>query len=220
MRYQFSWEVIASSLPQIGIGVMGTVELASASITLGLAIGIVGVAMRFGPSAGLRWLIRVYVDLMRNTPMLVQLYFIYYGLPKLGILLDSYATALAALSIYCGAYVLEIMRAGVEGVHRGQIEAARALGLSETAVFTRIVLPQAFRVSLPALGGQAVAMVKLSSLASVIGAVELTDVVVDIVAVTYRSFELYAVAGLTYLALTLTISAGMKWLEVKLRPAR
>jgi polar amino acid transport system permease protein len=220
MRYQFSWDVIASSLPQIATGVIGTVELASASIALGLGIGTVGVAMRFGSNTGLRWLMRVYVDVMRNTPMLVQLYFIYYGLPKLGILLDSYATALAALSIYCGAYVLEIMRAGVEGVFRGQIEAARALGLSETTVFTRIVLPQAFRVSLPALGGQAVAMVKLSSLASVIGAIELTDVVVDIVAVTYRSFELYAVAGLAYLALTLTISAGMKWLEVKLRLAR
>jgi polar amino acid transport system permease protein len=220
MRYQFSWDVIASSLPQIATGVIGTVELASASIALGLGIGTVGVAMRFGSNTGLRWLMRVYVDVMRNTPMLVQLYFIYYGLPKLGILLDSYATALAALSIYCGAYVLEIMRAGVEGVSRGQIEAARALGLSETTVFTRIVLPQAFRVSLPALGGQAVAMVKLSSLASVIGAIELTDVVVDIVAVTYRSFELYAVAGLAYLALTLTISAGMKWLEVKLRLAR
>ena len=220
MGYQFSWEVIESSLPALAAGVRGTIQLAAASITLGIGIGIAGVAARFGSSGALRWLMRAYVEVMRNTPMLVQLYFIYYGLPGLGIRLDSNATALIALSIYCGAYVLEIMRAGVEAVPRSQIDAARALGLSEYHVFGSIVLPQALRASLPALGGQMIVMLKLSSLASVIGAVELTYVVVDIVAVTYRSFELYAVAGLAYLAMTLTVAAAVRWVEVRLRRDR
>ena len=112
---------------------------------------------------------------------------------------------------------LEILRAGVEAVDRGQIEAARALGLPEAVVFGRVVFPQALRTSLPALGGQVIVMLKLSSLASVIGAVELTYVVVDIVAVTYRSFELYAVAGLAYLSMTLVVAAAVKWLEATLR---
>ena len=217
MTYQFSWEVIVSSLPQIAAGILGTIELAAISISAGIGIGIVGAAIRFGPNAALRWLMRAYVEVMRNTPMLVQLYFIFYGLPILGIRLDSFATALVALSVYCGAYVLEILRAGIEGVGRGQIDAARALGLPETVVFSRVVLPQALRASLPALVGQVIVMLKLSSLASVIGAVELTYVVVDIVAATYRSFELYAMAGLAYLAMTLTVSAAFRGFESRLR---
>src|SRR5438046_1836346 len=156
MKYEFSWEVIAASLPQIATGIVGTIELAAISIAVGVGVGILGAALRFGRSAALRSLMRAYVEVMRNTPMLVQLYFIFYGLPILGMRLDSFATALVALSIYCGAYVLEIMRAGIEGVARGQIEAARALGLCESVVFSRVVLPQALRASLPALGGQVI----------------------------------------------------------------
>jgi ABC-type amino acid transport system permease subunit len=172
---------------------------------------------RFGPSVVLRHLVQVYVEVMRNTPMLVQLYFIFYGLPILGIRLNSFVTALVALSTYCGAYVLEIVRAGVEGVGRGQVDAARALGLSEALVFGQVVLPQALRASLPALGGHVIVMLKLSSLASVIGAVELTYVVVDIVAATYRSFEMYAVAGLAYLAMTLIVSGVFRLAELRMR---
>jgi polar amino acid transport system permease protein len=217
VSYRFSWDVVAESLPQIGAGIVGTIELASISIVAGIAIGVAGVVLRFGPSAVLRRLVKVYVEVMRNTPMLVQLYFIFYGLPILGVRLNSFVTALVALSIYCGAYVVEILRAGVEGVGRGQVDAARALGLAESAVFGRVVLPQAFRASLPALGGQVIVMVKLSSLASVIGAMELTYVVVDIVATTYRSFELYAVAGLVYLVMTLIVSGIFRALELRMR---
>ena len=217
MSYRFSWEVIVASLPQIGVGILGTLELASISISMGIAIGIIGVALHFGRSAALRRLVQAYVEVMRNTPMLVQLYFIFYGLPILGIRLNSFATALVALSVYCGAYVLEILRAGVEGVGRGQIDAARALGLTESVVFRSIVLPQALRASLPALGGQVIVMLKISSLASVIGAVELTYVVVDVVAATYRSFEMYAVAGLAYLAMTLMVSAVFRVAESRMR---
>ena len=217
MRYEISWELVASSIPILAKGVVATLEFAALSVLIGLVIGIAGAAARVGSIAALSWIARAYVEAIRNTPMLVQLYFVFYGLPELGIRLDSNLTALIALSLYCGAYVLEIMRAGIEAVGEGQVAAARALGLSEAAVFRHVVLPQAFRISLPALGGQVIVMVKLSSLASVIGAVELTYYVVDIVAQTYRSFELYAMAGLIYLGLTLAVAGIFRTLEARLR---
>ena len=202
MSYAISWEVVRSSLPLIASGMLETLKLAGVSVALGLLIGIIGVAVRVSRFAGLRAATAAYVEVIRNTPMLVQLYFVFYGLPQLGIRLDSNTTALFALSLYCGAYVIEILRANIEGIGRGQVEAARALGLGEATVFGSIMLPQALRNSLPALGGQVIVMLKLSSLASVIGAVELTYRVVDIVAQTYRSFELYAMAGLAYLSMS------------------
>jgi polar amino acid transport system permease protein len=217
MSYQISWEVIASSLPALASGVLGTLKLASLSVAVGFAIGIAGVIARIGRSRALDWATQAYVEVVRNTPMLVQLYFVFYGLPRLGVRLDSNVTALLALSVYCGAYMVEILRAGVEGVGRGQVEAARALGFNETAVFSYIVLPQALRIALPAIGGQVIVMIKMSALASVIGAVELTYRVVDIVAQTYRSFELYALAGLIYLALTLSVAGLLRFVEARLK---
>lgn len=217
MSYTISWDVVRSSLPLLATGILDTLKLAGTSAAIGLVIGIAGAAARVSRLPALRAATVAYVEAMRNTPMLVQLYFVFYGLPQLGIRLSSNATALVALSLYCGAYILEILRANIEAVGRGQVEAARALGLSEAAVFGSVVLPQALRSSLPALGGQVIVMLKLSSLASVIGAVELTYRVVDIVAQTYRSFELYAMAGLTYLALTLVTAALFGKLESRLR---
>jgi len=217
MRYEISWDLVVSLLPLFFRGALATVCLAALSVSIGMVIGIVGAAARVGPVATLRWVMRSYVEVIRNTPMLVQLYFVYYGLPRLGIRFDSYRTALIALSIYCGAYILEIVRAGIEAVDRGQIEAGRASGLSEFLLFRWVVLPQAIRTSLPALAGQVVVMVKMSSLASVIGASELMYLVVDVVAQTYRSFELYAMAGLTYLALTLGVAALFRLTEARLR---
>ncbi|MGH7342122.1 MAG: amino acid ABC transporter permease [Candidatus Rokuibacteriota bacterium] len=217
MRYEFSWEVIASSAPLLLVGVVATLELAGSSVAIGLPIGILGAAARVSRVRALRRIVGAYVEVIRNTPMLVQLYFIFYGLPRLGVRFDSDLTALLALSLYCGAYVVEIVRAGIEAVDRGQIEAARALGLGEASVFGRVVLPQAMRTALPAIGGQVIVMLKLSSLASVIGAEELTYVVVDVVAQTYRSFELYAMAGLVYLGLTLGVAALFRAVEARLR---
>ena len=220
MSYAISWEVVRSSLPLLAAGVVDTLKLAGLSIVIGFAIGVAGVAARVSRVGWLRWTMRAYVEVVRNTPMLVQLYFVFYGLPQLGIRLDSNATELATLSLYCGAYAIEILRANIEAVGRGQIEAARALGLSEAAVFGSVILPQALRGSIPALGGQIIVMLKISSLASVIGAAELTYRVVDIVAQTYRSFELYAMAGLAYLALTLAAAGAFRLLEQRLRTPR
>lgn len=217
MQYEISWEVVASSVPLLARGVVATLELAAASVAIGLAIGVLGAAARVSCVGALRRITAAYVEVIRNTPMLVQLYFIFYGLPRLGVRFDSDLTALIALSLYCGAYVVEIVRAGIEAVDRGQIEAARALGLGEGSVFGRVVLPQALRTGLPAIGGQVIVMLKLSSLASVIGAVELTYLVVDVVAQTYRSFELYAMAGLVYLALTLGVAALVRVIEARVR---
>jgi len=217
LSYEIAWDLVASSIPALLKGAVGTLELTALSVSIGLVVGISGAAARVGAIPALRSLTRAYVEIIRNTPMLVQLYFVYYGLPRLGLRLDSDLTALIALSLYCGAYVVEIIRAGIEAVPRGQVDAARALGLSEFSVFSRVVLPQALRTSFPALGGQVIVMLKISSLASVIGAVELTYFAIDLVAQTYRAFEFYALVGLIYLCLTLAVGAINRRIESRLR---
>ncbi len=217
MKYEISWQIVVSYAPSLLRGAVLTVELAGLSILLGLVIGVIGVLAYLSPVRPVRWVVRGYVEAVRNTPILVQLYFVYHGLPRAGIRFDSFSTALLALSLYCGAYVVEILRAGIEAVERGQVEAARASGLAEYHVFRHVILPQAMRISLPALSSQVISMLKLSSLASVIGAVEMTYLVNDAVALTYRSFELYAMAGLAYLGMTLATAALFRRLEVRLR---
>jgi polar amino acid transport system permease protein len=141
------------------------------------------------------------VEVFRNTPLLIQIFIIFFGLPGLGIKLSPYISGLTALVLYVGAYNAEVIRAGLEAVPRGQIEAAKSLGLTGVQTFLYIILPQAFQISLPALGNNWVALVKNSSLVSVIGMVELTWVTFDLNALTFRSFELFGTATIFYLIL-------------------
>jgi His/Glu/Gln/Arg/opine family amino acid ABC transporter permease subunit len=217
MKYAISWEIVVRSAPVLLKGALYTLEVAGLSILIGLGIGIAGAVVRLGPIVSLRRIAQAYVEIVRNTPILIQLYFIYHGLPRFGVRFNSFTAGLIALSVYCGAYVLEIIRAGVEAVDGGQIEAARASGLSEGSIFRHVVLPQSVRIALPALGGQFISLLKVSSLASVIGTVELTYVANDIVALTYRSFELYAMAGLLYLVMTLVTAGLLRLLEERIR---
>jgi polar amino acid transport system permease protein len=217
VKYEISWDVVVAYGPALARGVLLTIQLAGLSVLLGMALGVATVLVRRSRPAPLRWIARGYVEAIRNTPLLIQLYFVYQGLPRIGVRLDSFLAAVLALALYCGAYVSEILRAGIEAVDWGQFEAGRAHGLSELQLFRYVVAPQALRISLPALGSQCISMLKLSSLASVIGAVEFTYVVNDAVALTYRSFELYAVAGLIYLVMTLFTATLLRVLESRLQ---
>jgi polar amino acid transport system permease protein len=143
----------------------------------------------------------VYVEVFRNTPLLIQIFIIFFGLPGIGIKLSPYVSGLIALVLYVGAYNTEVIRAGLEAVPRGQIEAAKSLGLTGVQTFLYVIIPQTLRISLPALGNNWVALVKNSSLVSVIGMVELTWVALDLNALTFRSFELFGAATIFYLIL-------------------
>ena len=201
MAYQFDFSIIIKYLPLFLKGVFLTVEVSFLAILIGLPVGILAAVARTSRFKILNLIGAVYVEVFRNTPLLIQIFIIFFGLPGIGIKLSPYISGLTALVLYVGAYNTEVIRAGLEAVPRGQIEAAKSLGLKGVQTFLHIILPQTFRISLPALGNNWVALVKNSSLVSVIGMVELTWVTFDLNALTFRSFELFGAATIFYLIL-------------------
>jgi His/Glu/Gln/Arg/opine family amino acid ABC transporter permease subunit len=201
MAYQFDFSIIIKYLPLFLKGVFLTVEVSFLAILIGLPVGILAAVARTSRFKILNLIGAVYVEVFRNTPLLIQIFIIFFGLPGMGIKLSPYISGLTALVLYVGAYNTEVIRAGLEAVPRGQIEAAKSLGLTGVQTFLHVILPQTFRISLPALGNNWVALVKNSSLVSVIGMVELTWVTFDLNALTFRSFELFGAAALFYLIL-------------------
>jgi polar amino acid transport system permease protein len=195
-------------------GFWATISLSLAtmvlSVLLGLAVALIGMAR----AAPLRWANRVYVELFRSIPILVMILWVFYGLPVvLDIRLDVFAAAMLAIAICDSAFEAEIFRAGIQSVERGQREAAMALGLSPWQRMRFVILPQAIRRVLPPMANQFIYVVKMSSLASVIGYQELTRKANELVVTVFRPLELYSILILEYLVLILLISAAVRWLE-------
>ena len=213
MSYQFDLSVVIKHLPLFLKGVFLTVEISFFAIVIGLCIGILAAVARTSRLRIFQLLGSIYVEVFRNTPLLIQIFIIFFGLPGLGIKLSPYVSGLTALVLYVGAYNTEVIRAGLEAVPRGQVEAAKSLGLKGVQTFLYVILPQTFRISLPALGNNWVALVKNSSLVSVIGMVELTWVASDLNALTFRSFELFGAATLFYLILILILTHIQNFVE-------
>ncbi len=182
-------------------GVVSTLVLATLSILFGSIIGTLGAVGRsFGP----RWLsliIAAYVELIRNTPLLIQLYFVFFSLPMFGLKFSSNTAAIIALSIHLGAYATEILRAGIAAVPRGQIEAAKSLGLSGYRIIRHVVLVPAVRAVYPALSAQYILQLMGTSIVGAIAAEELTAIANNLVMETFRSFEVYIVIAVIYFVL-------------------
>jgi polar amino acid transport system permease protein len=174
---------------------------------LSLLFAVVGAFFRMVGPKPVRGLITAYVEVIRNTPFLVQIYIIYFGMPSIGIRLDPNKAAVVAMVLNGSAYAIEIIRAGIESVGRGQLEAAQALGLSRNQTFRDVILPQALRNVLPPLESQFILLLLASSVVSAIAANELTAVAHHIASETYRSFEAYITAAAIYLLLSLMFSA-------------
>lgn len=213
MGYQLDFSVVIKHLPLFLKGVFLTVEISFLAIIIGLCIGILAAVARTSRIKILDLIAAVYVEVFRNTPLLIQIFIIFFGLPSIGIKLSPYVSGLTALVLYVGAYNTEVIRAGLEAIPRGQIEAAKSIGLTGVQTFLYIILPQMFRISLPALGNNWVALVKNSSLVSVIGMVELTWVAMDLNALTFRSFELFGAATLFYLILIFILTNIQNFVE-------
>jgi len=207
MEYNFRFGVLWRYTPQIVEGVLLTLQLSAITMTLGLAIGLAVAIAGAGHSRFVRSLCRVYVEAIRNTPLLVQLFIVFFGLPSLGLRLTANDAAMVALSINLGAYCAEIFRAGFESINPAQIEAGRALGLNAGQTFRHVVLFPAIRNIYPALSSQFVLLMLATSVVSSIGATELFHQAAFIDSRTYRSFEVYALITLTYLVLTLAFRA-------------
>ncbi len=206
MDYVLHFGDIWDAREELFWGTMLTLRLSALSMVLSLVFAIMGAYARTSGPQWLQKLVAGYVEVIRNTPFLVQIFLLYFGLPSLGIRLDANEGALIALVLNGAAYTIEIVRAGIESIGRGQIEAAHALGLAGFRVFRLVVLPQALRVVVPPLGSQFILLMLNSSVVSVISADELTAAAQDVQARTFRPFEAYITAAVIYLCLSLLFS--------------
>lgn len=202
MNYKLDFTPVIDGLPDLLWGCLGTFLLALSGMALAIVIGIGGVILRDSRFAPARWLVKAFVELIRNTPFLVQIFFIYFALPLAGLRLDPTPTAIIALGINGGAYAIEIIRGGVQSIGKGQIEAGLALGLHKAQVFRLIVLKPALRAIFPSLTSQFVLLTLTTSVASAISAYELTSVAQRIESDSFRSFEVYGTITLFYLAIS------------------
>lgn len=207
MDYTFQFGEVFADFPELLSGAALTLSLSLAAMAIGLLVGTLGALALDSGGRVLRAVVRVYVEAIRNTPFLVQLFLVFFGLPKLGIGLDGNQAALLAMSLNLGAYATEIIRAGVDSVGIGQIEAARALGLKPLQIFRRIVLFQALRNVYPPLCSQFILIMLASAIVSAVAAEELSGVANNIQSRTFRSFEIYIVVTGMYLAMTLSVQA-------------
>lgn len=201
--------------PYLLMGAGISLAISIGAMALGIALGIVAALMRMSKRPWLRKPASIYVWLFRGTPVLVQLIIIYTGLPQIGITLGVTASALLGLGVNEGAYLAEIMRAGVASVPKGQFEAARAIGMTWSKMMRIIVFPQAARIILPPLGNSFNGMMKTSSLASVISLEELLRRTELLVQVKFKVLELFCVAALYYLILTTLWGFIQQWLEAR-----
>ncbi len=210
----FNFDLIFRSFPLLLLGAGVTIQITALSVGFGLVIGmIVGIA-RLSKMWAVKALATVYVDFIRGTPLLVQIFIIYFALPiVLGQRIDPFLAAITACSINSGAYIAEIFRAGIQSIDKGQMEAGRSLGMTWGQTMQYIILPQAFKRIIPPLGNEFIAMLKDSSLVSVIGFEELTRRGQMIIARTYGSFEIWVTVAFIYLLMTLTISRLVDYLE-------
>ena len=215
--YSFSFAEVVKAVPYLTEGAVLTVAISATAMAAGLVLGL-GLALATQVRARpLRWAVAAYVELFRNTPLLIQIFFIYFAMPNLiGLRLPPFLSGLTALALYTAAYNTEIFRAGLEAVPFGQREAARASGLAPWQELRCVVVPQAVRIAFPALGNNLVSLVKNTSLVSVIGMVELMFVANDISFNNFRSFEVYGTAAVYYIALILLLSRALAWTERRL----
>ncbi|MBQ6528878.1 MAG: amino acid ABC transporter permease [Clostridia bacterium] len=193
-----------------------TIPLTALSFSLALIIAVIVAMIQYAKIRGLSFLCRVYIWIIRCTPLLVQLYLVFYGLPSLGIVLDAYPTAVLVFGINEGAYMAESMRGALEAVPSGQMEAGYCVSMSYLQTMWHVILPQAFRTAFPALSNSLISMVKGTSLASVITVTEMFRQAVVINGRVYESLALYTEVALIYLAFCSILTLVQRWGEKKL----
>ena len=211
------WQFIVTSGPYILGGIWITILVSILSILLATALAIVGALGRLSRNPVIYAIATLYVSLVRGTPLLVQIIFVFYALPQAGIVLDPIPTGVVALGFNYGAYMTEIFRAGIQAVPGGQTEAAQALGMRESHAFRRIVLPQAVRIVIPAIGNEFIAMIKDSSLVSIITVQELLWRAQNVGRAEFQTIPALVIAALAYWALTIVFSLFQDRLERRLR---
>lgn len=208
---------IISRIDLLAHGALLTLQVSLTAMVCALVIGVVAAVGTLRPTP-LRWPLLAYVEAIRNTPFIVQLFLLYFGLPALGLRLDPLPAAVLAMSVYGGAYTCEIIRAGIESIDRGQLEAGHALGLSRWSIFRYVVLKPALASVFSSLSAQFVLLLLSSSVVSAISVPELTGIGNDIQGMTLRNMEVYLVIAAIYVVLVAAVRSGLAALERLLFP--
>ncbi|WP_432475281.1 amino acid ABC transporter permease [Brucella anthropi] len=211
--YNFNFAPVFAAMDKLLVGAWQTIELSCAAMVLGLIVSIVCALGKTSGPKPVRLIIDAYIEIIRNTPFLVQIFFIFFGLPSAGLRLSPNSAALLALVVNFGAYGTEIIRAGIESIHKGQVEAGTALGLSKLQVFRYVIMKPAWRTVYPSLTSQFIYLMLTSSVVSVISANELAAAGNDLQSATFASFEVYIVITLMYLVMSIGFSAIFSVIE-------
>ena len=219
-KLTMNWSYLAAAIPKFAEAAKLTLELSVYGIALSLAVGLpvaVVTAYRIRP---FYFLARGYIELSRNTPLLIQLFFLYYGLPKIGIKWDGFTCSIIALTFLGASYMAEALRAGILSVPKGQIEAGKAIGLNRFQIFRYVELPQAWAVAVPAVGANILFLMKETSVVSAVGIAELLFVTKDIIGMDYRTNEALFLLFASYLIILLPVSLSARWAEKRVRSAK
>ncbi|KZE36817.1 nickel transporter [Bhargavaea cecembensis] len=207
-------DTIIESLPMLWEGLKMTLYIFAIAIVLGFLIGLIMALLRLAPVKVLNWIAKIFVDAIRGTPFIVQLFFIYFGLNSFSwVSLDNVWAGIVTVAINAGAYFAEIIRAGIQSIDKGQTEAARSLGLNQSQNMRYIILPQAFRRMLPTITNQAIISLKDTSLLSIIGVADLTQRGRVIVSATFEPFTIYLALGVMYFIIIYLLSLLSSYLE-------
>jgi polar amino acid transport system permease protein len=214
-----NWEFILSNLPLYQKAAWLTLKLAAGGILASLFLGLLCSAILYYRVRGIEKLIRIYIELSRNTPLLIQLFFLYYGFTKLGLTMSEYTCAIIGLSFLGGSYMAEAFRGGIESVSKTQIESGLSIGLSKFQLFRYIILPQAFSVTIPAVGANCIFLLKETSIVGAIAIPDLMNLTQDLIGMYYQTFESLLMLVMAYLIMILPLSLFLSWLEKEVRHA-
>ncbi len=218
MAFQFEPRVVVETFPMLVRGLKLTVMITVGGLFFGFFLGSLAGLMKISGNVLFRKLAGVYIETIRGTPMLVQAMFLYYGVPMAtGVRIPPIMAGIIVIAVNSGAYIAEIVRGAIQSINPGQMEAGRSIGLTRSQTMRYIIWPQAFRRMIPPLGNQFIISLKDTSLLMVIGVGELLRTGQEIVAVTFRAFEVYLAVGVVYLIMTLGIAKALQVLEQRLR---
>jgi glutamine transport system permease protein len=215
--FEFHWDVVWDSVPTLLLGAKMTVIITVTGLLIGFFLGALFGLMKITRSKMLRKVAGVYIESVRGTPLMVQVMFLYFGLPlALGMRITPLTAGIVAIAVNSGAYIAEIVRGAVQSINVGQYEAGRSIGLSRRQTMISIIWPQAFKRMIPPLGNQFIISLKDTSLLVVIGVAELTRTGQEIISTNFRAFEVWLTVAIMYLAMTMSISKVLSITERKL----
>ncbi len=210
------FEYLTIAIPKLGEGLLITFKVAFVSLGIGMLIGLpASLARVYGPK-WLRWIVTAFIEILRGTPVLVQLFLVYYGLPQFGVTFSAFTSAYIALGFNSGAYQTEYFRGAIQAISSGQMMAARSIGMTRMQAIRHVIIPQALRMAIPAWSNEAVSMIKISSILYLIAVPEMMTVAKELFARYYNPFQTYITVGIGYLIIIGVITVLLNHLEKNL----